>query len=175
MNGAGKDFVLLDNRAVTSRERERSRELRRNSGVGADGVLVLERRRTAPISGCAIQCDGGKRRVRQRRALLRSFADSTAGPVEKLFENPRVIGAQLAANGPLQMSELRHAVGSTSRGGRKVRRSYVDSGVQHVVVPVAKLRGRRPLLGAYIRHPPRLRPAAPTPTSASSAATKHRH
>ena len=131
MNGAGNDFVLLDNRAgeLSSTREQIARICDRHRGVGADGVLVLESRRTAPISGCAIitPMAAKPKCAATAHAVLRGSRIARPGRCEKLsFETPAgVIGAQL--NGELvtlQMSEpkdLRLGLEVPLEGGKDPR------------------------------------------------------
>ena len=148
MNGAGNDFVLLDNRTgdLTLTRDQIARLCDRHRGVGADGVLVLE----SPTNGADFRmryynADGGEAEMCGNGArCFARFANRTAGPLEKLsFETPAgVIGAQLSGElVTLQMSEpndLRLGL-EVPLGGEKLGASYVDSGVPHVVVPVAEI------------------------------------
>ncbi len=89
------------------------------------------------------------------------FANRAAGPLEKLsFETPAgVIGAQLTGGlVTLQMSEpndLRLGLKVPLESKEAIHASYVDSGVPHVVVPVAKIDevDVRSLGGVIRRHP----------------------
>jgi len=168
MNGAGNDFVLLDNRAgnLTLTREQIVRVCDRHRGVGADGVLLLER----PTNGADFRmryynADGGEAEMCGNGArCFARYADRTAGPLEKLsFETPAgVIGAQLTGNlVTLQMSDPRDLrLGlEIPLASEKVRASYVDSGVPHVVVRVAKIEEvDLRSLGAAIRHHPMFAP-----------------
>jgi diaminopimelate epimerase len=148
MNGAGNDFVLLDNRAgdIALTREQIARICDRHRGVGADGVLVLE----LPTNGADFRmryynADGGEAEMCGNGArCFARFADRTAGPLEKLsFETPAgVIGAQLGGElVTLQMSDpsdLRLGL-EIPLGGENIRASYLDSGVPHVVVPVTTI------------------------------------
>ena len=162
MNGAGNDFVMLDNR-LGDLQLERAQIVQlcdRHRGIGADGVLVLER----PANGADFRmryynADGGEAEMCGNGA--RCFARSTsrvAGPVEQLsFETPAgVIAAELHGESvTLQMSEpkdLQLNLQITALG-ETVRCHYVDSGVPHVVVLVAEIAPVRVReLGSAIRH-----------------------
>jgi diaminopimelate epimerase len=168
MNGAGNDFVLLDNRAgdlALTRE-QITRVCDRHRGVGADGVLLLER----PTNGADFRmryynADGGEAEMCGNGArCFARFAGRTAGPLEKVsFETPAgVIGAELKGDlVTLQMSEpqdLRLGL-EVPVAGEKIRASYVDSGVPHVVVPVANIEEVDVhSLGAALRHHPMFAP-----------------
>ncbi|HEY2800328.1 MAG TPA: diaminopimelate epimerase [Chthoniobacterales bacterium] len=160
MNGAGNDFVLFDNRkgGVSLTTTQIAQLCDRHRGIGADGVLLLEQPRNgADFRMRYYNADGGEAEMCGNGArCFARFADRTAGPLEKLsFETPAgVIGARLEAGlVRLEMSEprdLRLEPGGTS---------YVDSGVPHVVMQVAKIdevdvRKR----GSELRHSPRYAP-----------------
>ena len=168
MNGAGNDFVLFDNRLGDLRlERSTIAHLcDRHRGIGADGVLVLER----PANGADFRmryynADGGEAEMCGNGArCFARFADRIAGPLDQLsFETPAgVIAATLAGRSvTLQMSDPRDLDLDIpiAAGGRAIRCHYVDSGVPHVIVfvdAIASVPVRE--LGAAIRHDPRFAP-----------------
>jgi diaminopimelate epimerase len=164
MNGAGNDFVLLDNRAgelALTRE-QIARICDRHRGVGADGVLLLERAANgADFRMRYYNADGGEAEMCGNGArCFARFANRVAGPLEEvLFETPAgVIGAALRGElVRLQMSQpcdLRLNL-DVPVGGEKFRAHYLDSGVPHVVVPVARIEDVDvPSLGAALRHHP---------------------
>jgi diaminopimelate epimerase len=168
MNGAGNDFVLLDNRAgdIELTREQIARVCDRHRGVGADGVLLLER----PTNGADFRmryynADGGEAEMCGNGArCFARFADRTAGPLEKLsFETPAgVIGAQFVGElVTLQMSEpqdMRLGL-EVPVAGEKIRASYLDSGVPHVVVRVANIEEVDVRsLGSALRHHPMFAP-----------------
>lgn len=162
MNGAGNDFVLLDNRAgnLQLSGSQISRLCDRHRGIGADGVLVLE-----PAANGAdfrmryYNADGGEAEMCGNGArCFARFANHVAGPLAQLsFETPAgVIAAALEGEGvTLQMSDpkdLRLDL-RISALGQTIDCHYVDSGVPHVVVPIegiatVDVRG----LGSAVRH-----------------------
>ena len=168
MNGAGNDFVLLDNRAghLALTRAQIARLCDRHRGVGADGVLILE-----PATNGAdfrmryYNADGGEAEMCGNGArCFARFANRTAGPLEKVtFETPAgVIAAELQSElVTLQMSrpnDLRLHL-DIPADGETLRTHYVDSGVPHVVVPVAKIAGVDVRsLGAALRHHPMFAP-----------------
>jgi diaminopimelate epimerase len=162
MNGAGNDFVMIDNRAgnLQLEPGQISKICDRHRGVGADGVLVLER----PTNGANFRmryynADGGEAEMCGNGArCFARYASQVAGPLEKLsFETPAgVIGADLLGELVcLQMSEpnglklgMKIPLGSQTLDGH-----FVNSGVPHVVIPVEDLektdvRG----IGSTVRH-----------------------
>ena len=168
MNGAGNDFVLLDNRAgnLELTRAQIARVCDRHRGVGADGVLLLERATNgADFRMRYYNADGGEAEMCGNGArCFARFADRTAGPLEKVsFETlAGVIGAELQGDlVRLEMSrpnDLRLGL-EVPVGDEKLTAHYVDSGVPHVVVPVAKIEGVAVCsLGAALRHHPMFAP-----------------
>ena len=148
MNGAGNDFVLLDNRAgeLQLSAEEIVRICDRHRGVGADGILLLERAANgADFRMRYYNADGGEAEMCGNGArCFARYASRVAGPAEKLsFETPAgVIGAQLHGESvSLQMSEpkdLRLNLEIPFQNEKLVAH-FINSGVPHVVVPVSNL------------------------------------
>ena len=101
MNGAGNDFVMVDNRAgdVHLSPEQITRICDRHRGVGADGILLLEEstngvdfrmRYYNRDGGEAEMCGNGAR-------CFARFAKKVAGARDKIsFETPAgIVGAQL--------------------------------------------------------------------------------
>jgi diaminopimelate epimerase len=168
MNGAGNDFVLLDNRSgdlVLTRE-QIAHLCDRHRGVGADGVLLLEQ----PTNGADFRmryynADGGEAEMCGNGArCFARFANRTAGPSERIsFETPAgLIGAELKGDlVRLEMSQpydLRLGL-KVALGERTLVAHYVDSGVPHVVVPVENIdQIDVRSLGSALRHHPMFAP-----------------
>ncbi|MEP6937037.1 MAG: diaminopimelate epimerase [Chthoniobacterales bacterium] len=162
MNGAGNDFVLLDNRNgdLTLDAAQIGRLCDRHRGVGADGILVVEQ----PANGADFRMryynsDGGEAEMCGNGArCFARFVNRLAGPFQKVsFETPAgVIGATIQGELVcLQMSDptdLRLNL-TVEAHGQNVHAHFVNSGVPHVVVPV---RGLADVdvrnLGSAIRH-----------------------
>lgn len=162
MNGAGNDFVLIDNRLGDLRlaAEQISKICDRHRGVGADGVLVLERAANgADFRMRYYNADGGEAEMCGNGArCFARYASRVAGPAEKLsFETPAgVIGATLQGELVcLNMSEpkdLRLGI-TIPLSDQQISAHFVNSGVPHVVVPVndlenADVRG----IGSAVRH-----------------------
>jgi len=168
MNGAGNDFVLVDNRSgklVLTRE-QIVRLCDRHRGIGADGVLILEQ----PVNGADFRmryynADGGEAEMCGNGArCFARFATRTAGSREKIsFETPAgVIGAELLGEiVRLEMSAPRDLqLGLELKiEDQTVKADYVDSGVPHLVVPVPKIdQVNVQSLGEKLRFHPRFAP-----------------
>src|SRR5437867_11716863 len=112
MNGAGNDFILIDNRAgdIHLDRSQIARLCDRHRGVGADGILLLEKASNhADFRMRYFNADGGEAEmcVNGARCFAR-FANKIADAEAKIsFETPAgVISAKLAGDlVTLQMTE----------------------------------------------------------------------
>ena len=148
MNGAGNDFVLIDNRAGSVRltPAQIERICDRHRGIGADGVLLLEESsNSADFRMRYYNRDGGEAEMCGNGArCFARFANKVAGARGKFsFETPAgVIGAELDGDlVTLNMSEpsdLRLSVPLTI-DGEEAMIHCINTGVPHVVVPVARV------------------------------------
>lgn len=166
MNGAGNDFVVLDNRDGRYHGLDAARIARlcdRHRGVGADGLLAVEEPRPGSDAdftfryynadgGEAEMCGNGARCFARfaRRFLPAGRTtmklDTLAGPVEAAFVGDLV---RIRLSDP---HDLRLHLALTA-AGRALAAHFVNTGVPHVVVPVDDLetldvRG----LGAALRY-----------------------
>ena len=146
MSGAGNDFVMVDNRAgdIKLQPGQITRICDRHCGIGADGILLLEK----PVNGADFRMryynrDGGEAEMCGNGArCFARFANKIAGAPENVrFETPAgIIGAHLHGElVTLEMSEpkdLRLSI-ELMTNGRKELVHFVNSGVPHAVIPVA--------------------------------------
>src|SRR5256714_4804973 len=148
MNGAGNDFVMIDNRIgdLQLASEQIAKICDRHRGVGADGVLILERAANgADFRMRYYNADGGEAEMCGNGArCFARYADRVAGPKEKVsFETPAgVIGAELQGElVRLAMSDPKDMrLGITiPLPDERVAAHFVNSGVPHVVVPVNDL------------------------------------
>lgn len=150
MNGAGNDFVMIDNRVgdLQLAPEQIVKICDRHRGVGADGVLVLERAANgADFRMRYYNADGGEAEMCGNGArCFARYANRVAGAEKELsFETPAgVIAAELQGElVRLEMSEpkdMRLAI-TIALPERQVAAHFVNSGVPHVVVPVDDLEG----------------------------------
>ena len=148
MNGAGNDFVVIDNRAgdVRLQPEQIVRICDRHRGVGADGILLLEKGSNgADFRMRYYNRDGGEAEMCGNGArCFARFAKKVAGAPERIsFQTPAgLIGARLHGDlVTLNMSDptdLRLKLRLQIDGEDAVVH-YINSGVPHVVVPVARL------------------------------------
>jgi diaminopimelate epimerase len=148
MDGAGNDFILIDNRAgdIDLNKRQIARLCDRHRGIGADGVLLLENPSDqANFRMRYFNADGGEAEMCGNGArCFARFANQVAGAAGKIsFETlAGVISAELAGDlVTLQMTQptgLRLSV-PLQIGAEKRIVHLINSGVPHVVVPVVQV------------------------------------
>jgi diaminopimelate epimerase len=162
MNGAGNDFILFDNRTgdIDLDRNQIAHLCDRHRGIGADGILLLERPSNhADFRMRYFNADGGEAEMCGNGArCFARFANKIAAAKKKIsFETPAgVISAELKGDlVTLRMTEptdLRLNLDLPMAAGNKTVH-FINSGVPHVVIPVAKIDDadvRRE--GAAIRH-----------------------
>jgi diaminopimelate epimerase len=148
MNGAGNDFVLIDNRSGDVHlDRSQIADLcDRYRGIGADGVLLLEKASNrADFRMRYFNADGGEAEMCGNGArCFARFANKVAGAKGTIsFETPAgVISAELVGDlVTLQMTEptdLRLNVKLTVASENRIVH-FINTGVPHVVVPVSRI------------------------------------
>ena len=148
MNGAGNDFVMLDNRSGDIRlsPAQVARICDRHRGVGADGILLIEKSSNgADFRMRYYNADGGEAEMcgNGARCFARYANKIASAPEQVSFETPAgVIRARLHDDlVTLQMSDptdMRINMPLQIDGEDAVVH-YMNSGVPHVVVPVSRL------------------------------------
>jgi diaminopimelate epimerase len=168
MNGAGNDFVLLDNRS--GQIRLNSDEIAflcdRHRGVGGDGVLLLEK----PGNGADFRMryynsDGGEAEMCGNGArCFARFANKVAGPFSHLsFETPAgIIRAELDAEQVTVNLSPPHGLELNRKleiQGEEHTVHLLNTGVPHVVIVVDDLEAAPVFeLGKTIRYHAEFRP-----------------
>jgi diaminopimelate epimerase len=148
MDGAGNDFILIDNRPGDI-DLDRSLIVRlcdRHRGIGADGILLLEKASNhADFRMRYFNADGGEAEMCGNGArCFARFANKVAGGHDKIsFETPAgVIAAELTGDlVTLQMTEptgLRLSIDVRDADQNKTIH-FINSGVPHVVIPVSRI------------------------------------
>jgi diaminopimelate epimerase len=146
MNGAGNDFVMIDNRAgeIRLEPDQIVRICDRHRGVGADGILLLEKGSNgADFRMRYYNRDGGEAEMCGNGArCFARFANKIAkAPAKISFQTPAgLIRGELQGElVTLQMSEPKD-VGldiDVVASGSNEHVHFINSGVPHVVVPVS--------------------------------------
>jgi diaminopimelate epimerase len=150
MSGTGNDFVLLDNRDGSlgaGLDGLVPRLCHRRNGVGADGVLLIERSDQADFRMRYLNADGGEVSFcgnGGRCIAYFAHAIGAAGPAMSFTagdgpHTAEVVGrrVRLSMRDP-QDIRLNFILDLDTRG---YAASFADTGVPHVVVPVVDLAG----------------------------------
>ena len=173
MVGTGNDFLIVDARARVGPVAKRwpafaNAACDRRYGVGADGVLVLERSRIAdvrmrifnPDGSEAQMCGNGARCVawyvaqasRRRRGVRSVWLETIAGVL------PAEVSGDLVRIRMTPPTDLRLDM-SVPVAGRSVRLGFVNTGVPHAVVRVPDIEEVDvQALGRLLRHHQAFRP-----------------
>ena len=148
MNGAGNDFILIDNReGDVHLDRSQIAHLcDRHRGIGADGILLLEKATNhADFRMRYFNADGGEAEMCGNGArCFARFANNIAGAQTKIsFETPAgVIAAELVDDlVTLRMTEptdLRLDIELPMENENKTVH-FIDSGVPHSVISVPRI------------------------------------
>jgi diaminopimelate epimerase len=148
MNGAGNDFILIDNRTdgVHLNRSQIVHLCDRHRGIGADGILLLEKATNrADFRMRYFNADGGEAEMCGNGArCFARFANKVAEAGDKIsFETPAgVISAELTGDLViLQMTEptdLRQNIKLPVANEDKTVH-FINSGVPHVVIPVPRI------------------------------------
>jgi diaminopimelate epimerase len=148
MDGAGNDFILIDNRAgdIHLNGSQIVRLCDRHRGIGADGILLLENPSDhADFRMRYFNADGGEAEMCGNGArCFARFANNVAGAKGTIsFETPAgVISADLAGDlVTLQMTEptdWRLSVPVQIGPDKKIVH-FINTGVPHVVVSVSQV------------------------------------
>jgi diaminopimelate epimerase len=148
MNGAGNDFILIDNRAgdVYLDRSQIAHLCDRHRGIGADGILFLEKgSNRADFRMRYFNADGGEAEMCGNGArCFARFANKVAGAQKRIsFQTQAgVISAELVGDlVTLQMTEptdLRLNIKVPAANQNKTVH-FINSGVPHVVIPVQRI------------------------------------
>jgi diaminopimelate epimerase len=148
MNGAGNDFILFDNRTedIDLDRNQIARLCDRHRGIGADGILLLEKpTNRADFRMRYFNADGGEAEMCGNGArCFARFANKVGGQKAKIsFETPAgVISAEfkndLVTLRMTDPTDLRLNVDLPVVAENKTVH-FINSGVPHVVIPVAKV------------------------------------
>ncbi len=162
MVGTGNDFVIVDTvrHPLPSLRRQwpaLSRALcDRHTGIGADGVLVLEPSRVAEIRMRVFNPDGSEAEMcgNGARCVARYLADRVRRPASRgpratdrakqVTIKTRAGVVSAAVRGERVAMRMTDPTGlrlglALSAGGRTLRLGFVNTGVPHAVVPVERI------------------------------------
>lgn len=162
MQGAGNDFILLDDRSLVFPTRDFSfiaRLCDRRRGIGSDGLLLIQPSTQADFRMRFFNPDGGEADLcgNGARCIARLAHEIGAAPADMRLETAAgLVRAEIIA--PLVRLHLPPPKDwrlnlAVSWNGAELPLHFVNTGVPHAVVPVADLDAVDvPACGAFIRH-----------------------
>ncbi len=143
MHGARNDFVLFDNRDGSFPGGDSAfiqHIAARNSGIGSEGVILIEKSETADFRMCFFNPDGGRANMCGNGARCAALLAYELGAVEKkmtietaagqLSAQIIPIGVRLRMTDPVDWK----LEASLELNGRTMTYSFVNTGVPHVVM-----------------------------------------
>jgi len=146
MHGAGNDFALFDDRAARFPVSDTgwiSRIAGRRTGIGSEGILLIQKSKKADFRMRFFNPDGSEVDMcgNGARCIARLAHDIGAAPAKMSIQTgagilrAEVLGELVR----LEMTTPRDWLMNRSLllGGRRIRYGFVNSGVPHVVVKVA--------------------------------------
>jgi diaminopimelate epimerase len=166
MAGAGNDFIVIDAAPGLNYKNLARKACDRTNGIGADGLLVLDRSRRADYKMRIINADGSEAEMCGNGArCMAAYIVRHKRPSKKLFKIEtlagQVLGSAKGEKAAIQLSALVDYAPNIPIivHGRAMRVSSIDTGVPHVVVCVEGLNNIDvPSIGREIRSHERFQP-----------------
>lgn len=166
MNATGNDFIVIDNRAqsVSADDRELWKKLcSLKTGIGADGVLLLEKSNKTDFKMRYINADGGEVEMcgNGGRAIT-AFAHELLANKKEIYQFETMNGLYECSLDPvhgyrLKMTELYdvNKISLASLAIESKHRMYMNTGVPHCVFEIENILDY-PVFekGKYVRHDP---------------------
>lgn len=168
MQAAGNDFLLIDNRTGKLKGLTRTRRRRlctRKTGIGADGILLLEKDERYPFMMRYFNADGGEAALCGNGARCVAHYAYTKGLVPRMFvfrSRSAAHSVTIHRDGSIEVSLPPCTFGksrSVPLGGKMVPCFYATVGVPHLVIFTRSLgRINVPVEGKRLRNLKRFRP-----------------
>jgi diaminopimelate epimerase len=146
MSGSGNDFVVVDGRAGVPEDLSAPATVKRlcarGTGVGADGLVVLEDDRAADFRMIYFNSDGSRAEMCGNAALCitRLAADLGAGSTTgmRFVSDAGIVSARIGSDGRPEVdlspvTDIRPHAGLAAEAG-ELRIGFADAGVPHLVV-----------------------------------------
>lgn len=169
MHGSGNDFILFDDRSLTFPTTDTAwikHISQRRTGIGCEGVILIQPSETANFRMRFFNPDGGEVDMcgNGARCVARLAYELKAAPAIMSIEtragqlSAKVLGNQVTIH-MTEPSDWRLSR-SLELAGQKIDYHFVNSGVPHVVIEVSDLkRTEVKRIGAAIRNHPDFAPA----------------
>ena len=146
MAGAGNDFLVMDAQKGVNYPKLAPTMCDRTAGVGADGLLILDKSTSADYRMRIINADGSEAEMCGNGArCLAAYIVRAKKPRKKLFRIETLAGEILGqAQGEVATVRLSDPKNYTAEiplnvNGRNIHVHYIDTGVPHTVVYVEDL------------------------------------
>ena len=168
MHGAANDFILVDDRQQTFPARNASwlvRIMSRHTGIGSDGILLIQPSRTADIRMRYFNPDGGEvdmcgngvrclaRLANEIGAAPATMRIETAAGIIRAERRGELVLLHMTEPHDWRLNQTLHLE------GRDIPYHFVNSGVPHVVVDVLDVaQVDVQTIGRAIRHHPAFAP-----------------
>ena len=166
MVGAGNDFIIIEARKNFDYTKFTKTVCARQNGIGADGVLILDKSTSSDYRMRIINADGSEAEMCGNGArCMAAYIVANFKPVEALFGMETLAG-EILAEAKNDVARVRLSNPKDYRpnlnitvGNQKLEVHYIDTGVPHTIVFVDGLQDVDVnSLGALIRNHPRFAP-----------------
>ncbi len=166
MVGAGNDFIIIEPRADLDYVKFAQVVCARQTGIGADGVLILDKSKSSDYRMRIINADGSEAEMCGNGArCMAAYIVANFKPVKHLFGMETLAGEILGeAEGEVarvRLSDPKDYLADMhiTVGGNKMTVHFIDTGVPHTIVFVEGLQEvDANSLGRLIRNHPRFAP-----------------
>lgn len=166
MAGAGNDFIVIDAASGLNYKSLARKACDRTSGIGADGLLILDKSAKADYKMRIINRDGSEAEMCGNGArCIAAYIVRNKKPRKKVFTIETLAGNICAtATGEIARVQLSAPAGYQADipltvNDRRMRVSFIDTGVPHAIVFVEGLEGIDVAgIGRVIRHHERFGP-----------------
>jgi len=146
MTGAGNDFLVIEARKGLDYRKFAQVACHRTNGIGADGILILDKSSKADYRMRIINSDGSEAEMCGNGArCMAAYITAHRNPDKKLFSLETLAGIILAeAKGEIAHVRLSEPTGyrpevTIDINKRTLRVPYIDTGVPHTLVYVDNL------------------------------------
>lgn len=143
MVGAGNDFIIIEANKSLDYKKLALKACHRTNGIGADGILVLDKSKTADYRMRIINADGSEAEMCGNGArCMAAYIVKNKKPSKKLFSIETLAGTILGeAKG--EIARVRLSEPNDYRpnvpidlNGKTIHVHYIDTGVPHTIVYV---------------------------------------
>lgn len=146
MVGAGNDFLVITANKSLDYKKLAVKACHRTNGIGADGILVLDKSKIADYRMRIINADGSEAEMCGNGArCIATYIAHHKKPTKKLFSIETLAGTILGeAKGEIarvrlsEPNDYRPNV-SLDLNGKKIHVHYIDTGVPHTIIYVSGL------------------------------------